>query len=163
MIKIAMVKFLALLALTAGIAGCGPFGASAAPDAVFKTIGGESISVADLRGKPALITFWASNCPACLREMPDLIDLYRRYGGSKLNIVAVAMYYDPPNQVLNVVHEKRIPYAVALDPFNELGKAFGNVELTPTTFLLDKSGRIVKRTNSPIELAALQEQMAGLD
>jgi peroxiredoxin len=127
------------------------------PNVVFKTIKGETISQAALLGKPALITFWATDCPSCIKEIPDLIKLHQQYTAQGLTIIAVAMYYDPPNQVVTMATEKQLPYAVALDPNAELAHAFGNVQFTPTTFLIDKTGAIVMKKSGLFSLPTLQE------
>jgi peroxiredoxin len=136
---------------------------SIAPNAIFKTITGETISLVDLRGKPVLVTFWATDCASCLKEIPDLIKLQQQFGPRGLSIIAVAMYYDPPNHVLTMAHEKQLPYAVALDPSAELAIAFGNVQFTPTTFLIDKAGMIVMKKIGIFGLSALQEWLSNVN
>jgi peroxiredoxin len=128
-----------------------------APNVFFKTIKGETISLAALQGKPVIITFWATDCASCLKEIPDLIKLHQQFNSQGLTIIAVAMYYDPPNHVLTMASEKQLPYAVALDPSAELSQAFGNVQFTPTTFLIDKTGAIVIKKIGLFSLPALQE------
>lgn len=133
-----------------------------APSAVFKTIKGETISLANLRGKPVLVTFWATDCPACIEEIPHLISLHQQFAASGLTIIAVAMQYDPPNHVVAMAGAKQLPYAVALDPTAEHAKAFGNVQLTPTSFLIDKNGVIVMQKVGVFELPSMQEQLKNM-
>ena len=59
--------------------------------------------------------------------------------------IAVAMRHDPPNYVMNYTEKNALPFRVALDPMGEHAKTFGNVQMTPTSFLIDKEGRILKR------------------
>lgn len=133
-----------------------------APNALFKTIKGESIALADLKGKPVLVTFWATDCPSCIEEIPHLINLHQQFNPLGLTIIAVAMYYDPPNRVLEMAEAKQLPYAVALDPIGEHAKAFGNVQYTPTSFLIDSSGMIVMQKVGVLDLASLHETSAIL-
>ncbi|MDD1620643.1 MAG: TlpA family protein disulfide reductase [Methylococcaceae bacterium] len=135
---------------------------SVAPDATFKTIKGESIALADLKGKPVLVTFWATDCPACIEEIPHLISLHQQFSSRDLTIVAVAMDYDPPNHVLAMAEAKQIPYAIALDPTADLAKAFGNVQLTPTSFLINRNGMIVMQKVGAFDLPSLQEQLKNM-
>ncbi|MDD4915214.1 MAG: TlpA disulfide reductase family protein [Methylococcales bacterium] len=135
---------------------------SQAPNAVFKTIRGDSISLADLKGKPVLVTFWATDCPSCLAEIPDLISLYRQYADKGLTIIAVAMSYDPPNRVLSISETRQLPYPVALDPGAEHAVAFGNVQFTPTTFLIDRRGGVIMQKTGRFDAAALQAQLETL-
>ena len=129
----------------------------AAPNAVFKTIKGQTLALAELKGKPVLVTFWASDCPSCLEEIPDLIALHQKFSGQGLTIIAVAMDYDPPNQVVELSNARQLPYAVALDPSAELAQAFGNIRFTPTSFLIDKNGMVVAEKIGKFDLAELQE------
>ena len=135
---------------------------SPAPDVVFKTLNGETIALAELKGKPVLVTFWATDCQACLEEIPYLISLHRQYNQQGLTIIAVAMYYDPPNHVQEMATAKQLPYAVALDPAAELAKAFGNVQFTPTTFLIDKNGMTVMHKIGGFDLSTLQKVLTNI-
>lgn len=114
-----------------------------APDVGFKTIEGEALALQSFAGKPVLVTFWSTDCPGCIEEIPHLIELHRQFADRGLNIFAVAMHYDPPNQVLAMAKARQLPYKVVLDPTGEIAHAFGNVQLTPTTFLIDPRGDIV--------------------
>jgi len=68
----------------------------AAPEVTFTTITGKQVALREWRGKPAIVTFWATDCPTCMLEIPHLIDLYRQFHPQGLEMVAVAMAYDPP-------------------------------------------------------------------
>lgn len=109
---------------------------------VFTTITGASFSLSDFRGKPLLVTFWATDCPACVEEIPQLVDLFATYRAQGLQIIAIAMHYDPPSHVVNMAESMRLPYPVVLDLTRKHAKTFGNVVLTPTTFLIDGEGRV---------------------
>ena len=116
-----------------------------APQVTFVSIQGEKITTADLRGKVVLVNFWATDCAVCIREMPEIVSTYEKYRNRGFETIAVAMRHDPPNYVLHYAESKRLPFKVALDPMGELAKAFGDVKLTPTTFILDRQGRVVQR------------------
>lgn len=81
-----------------------------APDSTFTTITGKRISLSQLRGKPVLVTFWATDCPSCLEEIPHLIDIYQHFHPLGLEIIAVAMIYDPPSRVVAMTQAMQIPY-----------------------------------------------------
>lgn len=131
-----------------------------APDVLFTTITGKKIALKDLHGKPVIITFWATDCKSCIKEVPHLVELYEKYHAQGLEIIAVAMYYDPPNHVVEMTRMKQIPYDVALDLRNEHAKAFGNVQLTPTTFLLDSRGDIVFKKTGMFEMETVERLIA---
>ena len=74
-----------------------------------------------------------------------------------LEFIAVAMSYDPPNYVLNYSETRQLPFKVALDVDGSAAKSFGDVKLTPTTFLIDKQGNVLKRYVGIPEFPALHQ------
>jgi len=136
----------------------------AAPQVTFVSLQGKKIAIADLRGKVVLVNFWATDCAICIREMPQITATYEKYRDRGFETIAVAMKYDPPNYVLNYVEKNRLPFTVSLDPLGELAKAFGDVKLTPTTFIIDKRGNFVARIVGEPDFArlhALLEEKLG--
>lgn len=115
------------------------------PDVTFVNLQGEKISAQSLRGKLVMVNFWATSCSTCVAEMPEMVATYNKYHGQGLEFVAVAMSYDPPNYVLNYAETRHLPFHVALDVQGKLAQAFGDVKLTPTTYLIDRQGNILKR------------------
>ena len=128
-----------------------------APNVTFTTIQGKVIPMADLKGKMVLVNFWSTDCPGCIKEMPDFIETYNQYHLHGFEMVAVAMSYDPPSQVLNYTTKRPVPFPVVHDSLGEIASRFGNVNLTPTTFVIDKEGRIVRKTIGEMDFAALHE------
>ena len=144
--KILIILVLAALAVAAALfLTMGSSSRQAAPDLTYVNLKGEKITSASLRGKVYLVNFWATSCTTCVAEMPDLIRTYDKFHSKGLEFVAVAMRYDPPNYVINFTETRALPFHVALDVEGKLAEAFGDVKLTPTTFLVDKQGRIIKR------------------
>ena len=116
-----------------------------APEVSFINLQGEKITSNQLRGKVLIVNFWATTCATCVAEMPDMVATYNKYHDKGLEFVAVAMRDDPPNHVVNFSETRRLPFHVALDIEGKLAGAFGQVRLTPTTFVIDKQGKIIKR------------------
>jgi peroxiredoxin len=136
---------LALLAATA-LTSCNPkFEIRAAPAVTFMTVKGEKFDLHALRGKVLLVNFWATDCPVCIKEMPQLVATYRKFAPRGFDTVAVAMWYDPPNRVLDYTGKNTLPFNVSFDPVGDIARAFGDITLTPTTFVIDKRGNIVER------------------
>ncbi len=77
--------------------------------------------------------------------MPQIISTYNQYQSRGFETVAVAMSYDPPSYVVNFAHTRKLPFKVAIDNTGAVAKAWGDIKLTPTTYLVDKQGAIVKR------------------
>lgn len=130
---------------------------SQAPAVTFTTIEGKKISMADLKGKVVLVNFWATDCPGCIKEMPDLIKTYNNYKTKGLEIISVAMPYDPPAQVLNYTRQKSLPFPVMHDGLSEVTQAFGGVNLTPTAFIFDKQGNRIQRTIGELDFVKLHQ------
>ncbi len=128
-----------------------------APDVTFTSIEGKKINMTDLKGKVVLVNFWATDCLACVKEMPALVKTYQQYQLKGLEIIAVAMPYDPPAQVLNYATQQKLPFPVMHDGFAEMTKKFGNVDLTPTTFIFDKQGKQLQRTIGTLDFVKLNQ------
>ena len=77
--------------------------------------------------------------------MPKIIATYDKFKAKGFDTVAVAMSYDPPAYVVNYAETRKLPFKVAIDNTGAVAKAWGEVKLTPTTYIVDKQGRIVKR------------------
>ena len=119
--------------------------ASAAPASTFILLDGSSKTTADLKGRVTLVNFWATSCVTCVAEMPKIIATYDKYQGRGYDTMAVAMSYDPPSYVVNYAQTRKLPFKVAIDNTGSVAKAWGDVQLTPTTYLVNKRGEIVKR------------------
>jgi len=130
-----------------------------APDVNFRTIANKTFQLKDLQGKVVLITFWASNCASCIKEIPDFKRLYQDYHQQGLEIIAIAMYYDRPNYVVDTQKAYALPYDIVLDLDMHLATAFGDVSLTPTTFLLTPKGEIIYQTTGLIDFKAMQQRI----
>ncbi|MFN3544058.1 MAG: peroxiredoxin family protein [Thiobacillus sp.] len=128
----------------------------AAPPQVFTTLDGRQVALAEQRGKVVLVNFWATSCPGCVKEMPDMIKVYNEYHGRGFEIVAVAMSYDPPAYVNNFVQTRQLPFPVVLDSDGAHAQAFGNVQVTPTSFVIGPDGRIHEHKLGEIDFARLR-------
>jgi peroxiredoxin len=123
---------------------------------------GSSISSKQLQGKVTLVNFWATSCTSCVAEMPDLVATYNKYKDRGYETVAVAMRYDPPSYVVNFAQTRQLPFKVAIDNTGMVARDWGEVQLTPTTFLVNKRGEIVKRfvgTPNFVELHQLIDKL----
>ena len=135
------------------------------PDVTFIDLKGQKVSTQSLRGKVVMVNFWATSCVTCVKEMPQMVDTYNKYKGQGLEFVAVAMQYDPANYVINFTETRKLPFTVALDSGGDIAKSFGDVTLTPTTFVIDKDGKIIKRYVGEPKFAdlhkLLEKELAG--
>ncbi|HSG11671.1 MAG TPA: TlpA disulfide reductase family protein [Gammaproteobacteria bacterium] len=139
-----------------------PAGMKHSPDISLTTIKGEKLQLASYHGRPVLVTFWATTCPGCIKEMPHLIELYEELHPRGFEIISIAMDYDPPNQVLAMSKARDIPYHVALDIHAEAARAFGDVRLTPTSFLIAPDGRIVYQKIGEMNMARIRQDILDM-
>jgi len=133
---------LAALTLASVLAGCAQ---EAAPTSTFVLLDGSSKTTADMKGKVTLVNFWATSCTTCVAEMPQIVATYDKFKDRGYDTLAVAMSYDPPSYVVNFAETRKLPFKVALDNTGKVAEAWGDVKLTPTTYIVDKQGRIVKK------------------
>ena len=141
------------------LAGCS---SDVAPQSTFVLLDGSSRTTADLKGKVTLVNFWATSCTTCVAEMPKIISTYDKYQARGYDTLAVAMSYDPPSYVVNYAQTRKLPFKVAIDNTGAVAKAWGDVQLTPTTYLVNKRGEIVKRYVGEPNFAELHQLIEKL-
>jgi thiol-disulfide isomerase/thioredoxin len=125
---------------------------------------GRTLSSEDLKGKVVLVNFWATWCPPCLAELPDLIALQDKYR-DQLVVVGVSEDELPPDEVKRFADERKINYPVVMTT-PELQKLFPRVVALPTTFVLDPEGRVaLKRVGmlNARQTEAATRVLAGLN
>lgn len=98
----------------------------------------------DLAGKVVLATFFATWCPPCLQEIPALIRLQEEYGASGFSVLGLSVDQAGPEVVAQLVRDKGITYPVVMAD-EEVASGFGGFSGIPTSFLVDRQGRIVQR------------------
>ena len=136
-----------------GLAACSS--RESAPNVSYTLLDGQQAQLKGQQGKVMLVNFWATSCTTCVAEMPQIISTHEKFKGRGFDTLAVAMSYDPPAYVASFAETRKLPFGVAIDNTGSVAKAFGEVRLTPTTFLLDKKGGIVKKFVGAPDFAAL--------
>ncbi|MDB5913918.1 MAG: redoxin protein [Ramlibacter sp.] len=137
-------------------------GASAAPESTFVLLDGSKKTTADLKGKVTLVNFWATSCVTCVAEMPKMVSTFDKYHAKGYEHMAVAMSYDPPMYVVNYAQTRKLPFNVAIDNTGAVAKAWGDVQLTPTSYIVNKKGEIVKRYVGEPDFAELHQLIEKL-
>lgn len=133
-----------------------------APSVSFTLLGAPPLELRAMRGRPVLVNFWATTCDVCRREQPQLAALYRALHGRGLELIGVAMPYDPPHLVAAYARRARIPYPVALDIDAVVLNSFGGVRVTPTTFLIGPDGTLLQRREGVIDFVQLRRSIEAL-
>jgi peroxiredoxin len=140
---------IAIVALAAAVGGYLVYEslaiAAPAPTIGYTLLDGRQTTTAQWRGKVVLVNFWSTDCAACVHEMPHIAATHEKYKARGYDTLAVAMSYDPPASVIDYAETRRLPFGVAIDNTGAIAKSFGQVELTPTSVLINKRGEIVKR------------------
>jgi peroxiredoxin len=133
-----------------------------APAVSYTLLDGSKASTEAMRGKVLLVNFWATSCTTCVAEMPQIVATHEKFKSRGYETVAVAMSYDPPAYVARFAETRKLPFGVAIDNTGAIAKSFGDVQMTPTTFLIDKQGRVVKRYLGAPDFAALHTLIGEL-
>jgi peroxiredoxin len=133
---------LGALGLSLALLGCA---GERAPESTFVLLDGSKITSQQLQGKVSLVNFWATSCTTCVAEMPELMAMHNKFKDRGFETLAVAMSYDPPSYVVNFAQSRQLPFKVAIDNTGAVAREWGDIMLTPTTFVVNKRGEIVKR------------------
>ena len=153
------------LALAIGLGAYLAIGGAAAqpaPKVDYTLLDGTRGNTDQLRGKVVLLNFWATSCTTCVHEMPQIVATHEKFKARGFETLAVAMSYDPPAYVVNFAETRKLPFAVAIDNTGAIARSFSGVQLTPTTFLINKRGEIVKRYVGEPDFAALHRLVEKL-
>jgi peroxiredoxin len=137
-------------------------GSAPAPQSKFVLLDGSSRTTASFKGRVTLVNFWATGCVTCVGEMPKVVATYNKYHARGFDTIAVAMSYDPPSYVVNYTETRKLPFDVAIDNTGVIAKAWGGVALTPTTFVVNKQGTIVRRLVGEPDFAELNKLIEQL-
>ena len=133
-----------------------------APASIFVLLDGSRKTADDLKGRVTLVNFWATSCVTCVAEMPKITAAYNKFHSQGFDVIAVAMRYDPPSYVVNYTQTRKLPFNVAIDNTGSVAKAWGDVQLTPTSFVVNKRGEIVKRYVGEPDFAELHRLIESL-
>ena len=126
-----------------------------APQVDYTLLDGRKSNIGQLEGQVVLVNFWATSCTTCVGEMPEIVATFEKYRSRGYQTLAVAMRHDPPALVADFAENRELPFGVVIDNTGEIARRFGEVQLTPTSFLIDKRGQIVERHVGVPDFAAL--------
>ena len=160
--SVCRMAFVLMLSLFAAFSLSACSGAQTAPASTFVLLDGSKTTTAQLNGQVTLVNFWATSCAPCMAEMPRLIATHNKYRNQGFDTMAVSMRYDSPSAVVNFAERQKLPFRVAIDNTGAIAKAWGNVQFTPTSFLVNKRGEIVKRYIGVPDFAALHSLIEQL-
>ena len=114
------------------------------PPFLVNDVDGRVLSTAELRGKVVIVNFWATWCPPCREEIPEMIDLANRYK-DRLQIIGVSEDDDAtPEEVRDFAREQKINYPIVMGS-NGISHEYGGVPALPTSFIVNTDGRVVQK------------------
>lgn len=136
-----------LIILGAGLArrGAAQTSYGSAPDFAVTDLDGKSLALTQFKGKVLFLNFWASWCPPCRAEIPDFVDVYREFGPKGLAIIGVSLDTKERSAIVSFVKDFKINYPVVLETRRQTEKLIDDFkpgQFIPTTFIIDKQGRI---------------------
>ncbi len=155
-----------LLALSAVILGAclTTFAADAtdkkmvAPGWQLQSIEGKTVKLSDYKGKVVVLNFWATWCPPCREEIPDLVSLQKQYAAQGLVVLGVSMDQGGPAKVASFAKKYGVNYPVVMGD-EKTSEAYGGIQVLPTTFIIDRKGNIVDGLQGGADRAGFEEKI----
>ena len=136
----------------------------AAPDFILETPDGGTLRLSDLQGHPVMLNFWASWCPPCRAEIPELVEAYARYRQAGLVIVGVDLQ-EPDDIVAGFAQDFGVEYPLVIDRDGEMRDVWrlgGPVQGIPTSYFIDATGVIRARFYGPLTEDLLADRLAKI-
>jgi thiol-disulfide isomerase/thioredoxin len=124
------------------------------------TVAGETLKTVDLRGKVILVNFWATWCPPCVTEVPDLVRLQEKYAG-RLVVVGIADDHGAVAVVKNFATANHVQYPLVMST-RALAASFPGLIGLPTTYVVDRQGRIVKKHVGQLKMDRVEAEVRAL-
>lgn len=124
--------------------GGSPKPGMAAPNFGWKESNGVERSLSDLKGKVVLLNFWGTWCPPCRRELPDIVKIHKEFGPKGLEVIGVCLENvdDPIPHVVEFARSNNLDYLLVIGS-DEVTSAYGGIQAVPTTFVVNREGKIV--------------------
>lgn len=133
---------------------------SLAPDFALADLDGNPIRLADLRGRPVVINFWASWCAPCVEEFPLLREAADRHAGNGLVVIGI-VYQDRSEAARDFMARNGATWAAAMDPGERVAAAYGILG-PPETFFIGRDGRIAARQFGLFSATSLDDKLAAI-
>ena len=137
-----MVAVLSIAALLAADPSPAAEPRPAAPDWQLRDVNGKPVNLAEFKGRLVVLNFWATWCPPCRQEIPGFVALQRKYQDKGLVIIGVSLDQRGPGVVKPFIGRFGVNYPVVMGN-EQIVSDYGGVEAIPTTFIIDRQGKVV--------------------
>lgn len=123
---------------------------------------GQTAQLADLHGKPVVLNFWSVNCPICIAEMADWNKLHPQLTEQGAVLLGVSIPQDPPPVIMETLQILKPNFPTLFDVHGELSKLFHTQDITPTTIILDREGKIATRMVGELDSDSIKATLTTL-
>lgn len=130
------------------------------PDFSLKDVTGNSFALSDYTGKVKIINFWATWCPPCRMEIPDFQSLYEKYSGGDFVMIGISLD-DNSEIVKKFIDQYKVTYPIVMGN-EEVANSYGGIRGIPTTFVVDKEGKVYKKYIGYTEGRVFEQDIAAL-
>jgi thiol-disulfide isomerase/thioredoxin len=134
--------------------------AYAANNFVLTDMVGKKHTLSQYKGKWVVVNYWATWCPPCLEEVPDLVALYDSRKSKDVMVLGIAFDYQSAKEVANYVDDMLMSYPIVLGD-DQVTKQIGYSDVLPTTFIYNPRGELIKTKHGKVSKQYLEAIMAG--
>jgi thiol-disulfide isomerase/thioredoxin len=132
-----------------------------APDWQLNDLNDKTVKFSDFRGKVVILDFWATWCVPCRVEIPNFVELQKQYGDKGLRVVGVSLDEQGPEVVKKFVKQFGVTYPIVIGN-QKVAEAYGGIDAIPTTFVIDRQGRIVNQHMGYIDKDVFEKEIQSL-
>jgi cytochrome c biogenesis protein CcmG/thiol:disulfide interchange protein DsbE len=156
-----LVSVVVLLMVLLAVPTCSEGRQDKAPNFILKTRDGKSIDLSKLKGKVVILNFWATWCGPCRQEIPGFIETYKSLHGKGVEIIGISLDEGGWDVVQPYVTKSNIPYPIVIGD-QALTEAYGEINAIPTTFIINKEGKIATKHVGFLSKDQLEQQIKAV-
>lgn len=162
--KSVVVLALSVMLLAFGIVNCSSSESQdlkTAPDFTLLDMKGNEVTLSDFKGKVIILDFWATWCPPCRAEIPHFIELYNEYKEKGLEVIGIALDQGGKKAITSFIEENKVNYTILLGE-RDVSDSYGGIRSIPTTFIIDREGKIREKYIGYRDKEVFEEAIKGL-